>query len=420
MAPALGSIIVLRGDFAKKQFVEHVTFSHLGLECCEQHGVYLEAARRCGVIGCTLDEIGGAGIVIGSGSSFCHVAGNDIAYPGGHAIATLSDVASPKACSDNVITNNYAHHCGESLVCTFGWGSGIYIGGRRNTVSHTLVHDTAYNPMNFAGLDHVIEYNVFHHGNLECTDSAGIYCWNDPKGGTTGNIIRFNLLHDSVGYGMTRKGKFQSPFFSCGIYLDEHASKTTVYGNIVYRSWYGTFYIHGGWDNTVENNIFVDGAVEQVRLSNMKPDKYPSAKTPAVSHPGSMSGNIIKGNIIYYTHPQAHLYLFGGWLDQVATFQNNLIYHQGKPITIKIGRKELSWDQWRNKGQDADSIVADPKFVDPRKDDYRLQPDSPALKMGFKPIPIEKMGLYENPERASWPVVEPKINREPSLPPRQP
>ena len=38
-------------------------------------------------------------------------------------------------------------------------------------------------------------------------------------------------------------------------------------------------------------------------------------------------------------------------------------------------------------------LDADPKFVDPAKGDYRLQSDSPALKLGFEPIPFDEIGL---------------------------
>jgi hypothetical protein len=53
-----------------------------------------------------------------------------------------------------------------------------------------------------------------------------------------------------------------------------------------------------------------------------------------------------------------------------------------------------------------DNLVGeDPKFVDAAKGDYRLQPDSPAFKLGFKDIPVEQIGLYQDPLRVTWPVV---------------
>jgi hypothetical protein len=37
----------------------------------------------------------------------------------------------------------------------------------------------------------------------------------------------------------------------------------------------------------------------------------------------------------------------------------------------------------------------DPHFVDAAHDDYRLQADSPAFKLGFKAIPMEQIGLLK-------------------------
>jgi hypothetical protein len=36
--------------------------------------------------------------------------------------------------------------------------------------------------------------------------------------------------------------------------------------------------------------------------------------------------------------------------------------------------------------------VADPKLVDPAKDDFNLRPDSPAIKLGFKPFDQSDVG----------------------------
>jgi hypothetical protein len=54
----------------------------------------------------------------------------------------------------------------------------------------------------------------------------------------------------------------------------------------------------------------------------------------------------------------------------------------------------MSLQQWREKGYDANSIIADPLFVDADNFDFRLKPDSPALKIGFKPFDYSKTGVY--------------------------
>lgn len=76
------------------------------------------------------------------------------------------------------------------------------------------------------------------------------------------------------------------------------------------------------------------------------------------------------------------------------------------------------WASWQALGFDERSVVADPLFMDRDKDDYRLRPDSPALKLGFQPIPIEKIGPYADELRASWPIVEAEGAREKPLGPR--
>jgi hypothetical protein len=54
---------------------------------------------------------------------------------------------------------------------------------------------------------------------------------------------------------------------------------------------------------------------------------------------------------------------------------------------------QLDWNAWRAKGYDEHSVLADPLFVDVAHDDFTLRPESPALKLGFKPIDLSRLGL---------------------------
>jgi hypothetical protein len=55
------------------------------------------------------------------------------------------------------------------------------------------------------------------------------------------------------------------------------------------------------------------------------------------------------------------------------------------------------WKSWQREGWDQHSIVADPLFENAAKDDFRLKSESPAIKqLGFKPLPIDEMGLVED------------------------
>jgi hypothetical protein len=53
---------------------------------------------------------------------------------------------------------------------------------------------------------------------------------------------------------------------------------------------------------------------------------------------------------------------------------------------------ELTWEEWQARGEDVHSVWADPKFADPAAHDFTLPPDSPAFKLGFRPIDLSAVG----------------------------
>jgi len=50
--------------------------------------------------------------------------------------------------------------------------------------------------------------------------------------------------------------------------------------------------------------------------------------------------------------------------------------------------------------------------VDAEHGDFRLKPQSPALKQSFEVIPLDKFGPYEDGARATWPIQEAEGVRE--------
>jgi len=122
-----------------------------------------------------------------------------------------------------------------------------------------------------------------------------------------------------------------------------------------------------------------------------------------------MTGTRCIGNIFCYHHEKAGWLRGKKWGQVVAESDRNLVWHTGgEPITVNLQGvpPDESWAAWQKLGYDAHSVVADPMFVDAERGDYRLRKGSPALKLGFKPIPFAKIGLYKSPDRASWPVAD--------------
>jgi hypothetical protein len=70
------------------------------------------------------------------------------------------------------------------------------------------------------------------------------------------------------------------------------------------------------------------------------------------------------------------------------------------------------WDEIESKARPLitfknNLLDEDPRFTDAPRQNFQLRPDSPAFKLGFERIPIEKIGLYRDQNRAGWPVESP-------------
>ena len=63
-----------------------------------------------------------------------------------------------------------------------------------------------------------------------------------------------------------------------------------------------------------------------------------------------------------------------------------------------------SFTAWQKLSFDAASVVADPRLIDATKGNFRLAADSPAVKLGFEEIPLDRIGPYADPRRATWPI----------------
>lgn len=229
----------------------------------------------------------------------------------------------------------------------------------------------------------MIEYNDIRRANLETSDTGAIESLGYEKR-DSGNVVRHNQILDVVGMDTTADGKFRTPHFSWGIYLDDFSSGTLIYGNIVARTVTGGICLHAGKNNVVENNILVDGRDRQVHLHPEGPD---------------MTGNRFVRNIVAYSRPQAELfYLFQSWKrnqpGRFAECDKNLYWVAGADLRTLPTKNTPNgpFSAWRAAGFDKNSVVAAPKFVNAAKDDYRLAPDSPAFALGFKPIPVELIG----------------------------
>jgi hypothetical protein len=413
VVPALDSLVVIQGDTKGGPLVTGVRLTGLALSDCRGAAVKLTGARDCAVTACDVRNVDIA-VHLSDETHACRVAGCDITQTGQEPIRLWGEPTAHERVSHHVIDNNYIHD--------FGYGdyhnahAGVVLWSVAHCqVTRNHIHDgprfgVSYN----GGNDNVIAYNHIHHMNSETCDTGLIYTvtsvdWGKPdeqarRATNLGNEIHHNLLHDAGGYGRDSANRFEYPHYSWGIYLDLASSGWSVHDNVVYNTTLGGYHVNGGSSNVCENNILVNAQRTQCRVGPWP--KY------------EMNGNRFEGNIVANLAPGAALYDLGAWKPEYVTFDRNLVYGGGESPRIRAaavrGPLRECWAKWQALGQDKASLVADPLFAAPDRQDYALQKDSPALKIGFRPIDLSGVGNYASPERRTWPRPEVPVHREPA------
>jgi parallel beta-helix repeat protein len=269
----------------------------------------------------------------------------------------------------NVADNNYIHHVGVE----YKQGVGIQLDGVGNVASHNLIHDGPRMGIMFSGNNLLIESNHIRHMNLETEDTGAVYTGGRDWISSRGTVIRGNLFHDMLGFGKDEKGRWVSPHFAWGVYLDDNTGGVDVVDNIVYRCSRAGLHLHNARDNRIENNVFADNGLYQYEYSGWSRDHpywkdhlpamikgYESvASSPAWRsmrnmrlHPRDavlpdgliMSGNTFTRNIVAYRDPKAALVRMGNVSFGHNVVDRNLVWHHGLPLRTGERRpgKELS------------------------------------------------------------------------------
>ena len=345
----------------------NVTFRGFTIECAEGNAVVLTNTIDCRIAGCTIRNVGddnGSGVVV-EGGARNGVVGCDLYEIGRDAISLSGGDPKTLTPAGNFADNNYIHHTGVY----FKQGVGVSLNGVGNRASHNLIHDCPRFGILFHGNNHIMEYNHIRHVNLETADTGAVYTGGRDWLGSRGSVIRYNYIHDSLGYGF-KDGRWVSPHYAWGIYLDDNAGGVDVIGNVVARAIRGLIHLHNGRDNRVENNVFVGGALQQIECSGWTATTsdwteflptmikaYESvADQPAWRamrnmhiHPSKavladgkiMSGNVFLRNIVMGTDPQAKYVSVHQFPFEHNAWDYNLVWHGGRPVRtgqLKAGR----------------------------------------------------------------------------------
>ena len=253
---------------------------------------------------------------------------------------------------------------------------------------------------------HIIEYNDIHDTVRETGDHGPFNSWgrdrfwclqqsHGPASHEAGNvkldarnttIIRNNRFKDNKGW---------------GIDLDDGSSNYHVCNNLCIGI---SVKLREGDFRLIENNIFINGANPPgihigyennhdrfIRNIIVMDSKHDNPEEDIDFKKGKSEGKLYE--II-------GLPMAGHWLKEL---DYNLIFNDIGEFKAMVHfrplgsmSKDYTLDEWKELGLDINSIFADPMFVNYENEDFRLRPDSPAYKIGFKEFDMSKYGLIES------------------------
>lgn len=325
--------------------------------------IYGEGLSRCLFLRCTIRNIGTYGIELGKGcreNAILECTLSDLGA-GGIKIGETAIRTSPQEQTFKTDVIGCTIRDGGKI---FHSAIGIWIGqSYHNRIARSHIHDFYYTGISIGwtwgygdalGYGNRVENNHVHHIGVRAdgdgpilSDMGGIYTLGNQKD----TIIRNNKWHDIAGL---RYGGW-------GIYFDEGTTGALAENNLVYRTTHGGFHQHYGKENIVRNNIFAYARDWQIQRS--RPEAHRSFT--------------FERNIVLF---DKGVLLGGNLNDTNYAFNRNLYWHAGHQEV-----KFMNWtfQEWQARGMDQDSLIADPLFVNPKKDNFRLKKDSPAFKIGF-------------------------------------
>lgn len=355
-------------------------FASDGQSVANAHGaIELEFADHCHIDGCSFHSLGLHAIRLKDGSKSIAIINNTIEDLGGGGISASGSSEKENTAAhtcNNTISNNLIHGVGKRYFASCGI---LVRHSYANTISHNEINDLYYTGISVGWVwgytdnisnNNLIEYNhIYNLGQGKLSDMGGVYL----LGKQQGTIVRNNLIHDVVSH----------HYGGWGIYTDEGSSYILIENNICYNLFCNCYHQHYGCMNTARNNIFVESGNEPIKLSRNE------------MHVGMIfEGNIIvsEGTPIFRTGYENE---DSGSIHTLVSHGNIIFDRKNpEPVFITIGEERFSLDDAQKLlGIDSDTVIADPIFADLDGHDFTLKPDSPALKLGFKPIDTKNIGI---------------------------
>jgi hypothetical protein len=361
--------------------------------------LFLTGTEDCAIEDCFVDQVGGNAIFVNNYNRRVAVRGCQIANAGANGVAFVGDRDSARvprdwsdrsqsfAKLDRTAGPKTANYPADCLVddCL------IYLSGRVEkqtapvqislaqgiTVRHCSLYDVPRAGVNIGDGcwgGHVIEFCDIFDTVKETGDHGSFNSWGRDRfwrlGGLDLNkdeVWKANqdvVLLDAVKPTILRNNRWRCDH-GWDIDLDDGSSNYQIRNNLCLN---GGIKNREGFYRTVENNIIVNNGFH-----------------PHVWY--KHSEDVVRRNILFSDH-----YLPAGGMPSTPwgrEMDYNFV-HVAEMSMPQPARKLAEQSQ-----RDEHSIVADARFVDPARGDFRLKEESPALQLGFVNFPMDQFGVQK-------------------------
>lgn len=337
--------------------VEHVLLVGLTLQEGRGDGIHIRGGADCLVAHCTLQRLGGDAVVIEGGQHHGIFACTMNTLGCGGAQVAGGDRRTLTA------GRHFVENCTVSDISRLKrtYTPAVHLDGCGNRIAHNLFEHMPSSAMRIEGNDHLIELNVIRNVVQESDDQGGLDMFGNPL--YRGVVIRWNRWTD------IRGGTLSG---AAGVRLDDMISGVTICGNIFERCGgvaFGGVQIHGGKDNLVDGNLFLD-CHAGISFSRWGPKRWLESIQRFVPQAGEP----------LYTSRYPDVAGLKEGVD--VNFITRNLFLGGGSAFLRDGGVERA----------ALNAVADASMTMPSV----LSNDPPLKRLLFEPIPVGAMGPYED------------------------